>query len=520
MNTETAINTGDCRRSSEMETFGFDETMLGKRARLLSAGLNPYPYAFRNTMPIRSVVQEGQREGDAVPTRRVRVAGRIWSRRPMGKTWFLDLRDQTGKIQLYLTRELLSPETWECLPQLDIGDIVGVEGDLFRTRAGELSVRAHIFEILSKVVVPIPVGKEFDGQVRFRIADPESRYRERYLYWMLNDEDRERIRTRARIISAIRRRMESAGFLEVLTPTIEPIYGGAEARPFRTSIWALDDHEAFLRISPELYLKRYIVAGFEKVFSICQNFRNEGIDHSHNPEFSMMEWYEAYTDYEDQMARFERLVADICVEICGSACIGYQGVELDFTPPWRRLTMLDGIREYARLDASNLSAQELSVELQRRGCEIHSEISWGEAVAELFELCCEEHLVQPTFVLDHPVEISPLTKLKRGENRLVERFEPFVFRMEIGNAYSELTDPVEQCERLGHQRRELGNGYENHPLDADFVRAIGCGMPPTGGVGLGIDRLIMLLTNAVSIRDIIPFPMVKRPNSSRIRSVT
>lgn len=514
MNTNTPETTTTREPMSDMKALGFDETMLQKRTRLLSSGTNPYPYAFRNTLPVRSVVQEGQRDGDAVPSRSVRVAGRIWSRRPMGKTWFVDLRDQTGKIQLYLMRDLLIPEMWECLQQLDIGDIVGVEGDLFRTRAGELSIKVRSFEVLCKVVVPIPVGKEFDGQVRFRVADPESRYRERYLHWMLNEEDRERIRTRTRIISTIRRRMESQGFLEVLTPTIEPIYGGAEARPFRTSIWALDDHEAFLRISPELYLKRYIVAGFEKVFSICQNFRNEGIDHSHNPEFSMMEWYEAYTDYEDQMARFERLVADVCIEICGSARIIYQGVELDFSPPWKRLTMLDGIREFSGLDASNMSAPDLSTQLQRRGVEVNGDLSWGEAVAELFEVSCEEHLVQPTFVLDHPVEISPLTKLKRGDNRLVERFEPFAFRMEIGNAYSELTDPVEQWERLRQQKQEQGNDYDNHPLDADFVRAIGCGMPPTGGVGLGIDRLIMLLTDAPSIRDIIPFPMVKRLNAT------
>lgn len=394
---------------------------------------------------------------------------------------------------------------------MDLGDIIGVEGSVFKTKSGELSVNVVRLEILSKTVVPIPMGKEVGEKSIYRLADVESKYRERYLHWLLDEADRDRIRQRSRIISSFRRRMEAEGFLEVSTPTVEFVYGGAEARPFRTSIWALNNAEAFLRISPELYLKRYLVAGFPKVFSICQNFRNEGVDHSHNPEFTMMEWYEAYTDYEFQMRRFETLVAGVCEEICGSTRITYQGVEIDFRVPWSRISVLDALRQFASVDASQMSAEDLRAELGRRGVACPEPLSWGVAVIELFEATCEEHLVQPTFIIDHPVEISPLTKLKRGDDRLVERFEPYAFRMEIGNAYSELTDPVAQLERLLEQRRERGNqeDYENHPIDADFVKAVGCGMPPAGGVGLGIDRLIMLMTDAPSIRDIIPFPMVK-----------
>lgn len=313
---------------------------------------------------------------------------------------------------------------------------------------------------------------------------------------------------RSRIISSIRRWMEEREFLEVATPVIEAVYGGAEARPFRTSVWALGNREAFLRISPELYLKRYIVAGFERVFTICQNFRNEGIDHSHNPEFTMMEWYEAFTDYEDQMVRFETLVADVCREIHGATVVSYQGVKLDFTPPWRRISVVDALAAEG-IDVNGLSAEELSNMVHESNGD-HPPVSWGVAVAELFEKVCERKLVQPTFVLDHPVDISPLTKIKRGDPRFVERFEPYAFGMEIGNAYSELTDPVEQAERLLAQRdARRETEYETHPVDVDFIKAIGCGMPPTGGVGLGIDRLIMLLTDAPSIRDIVPFPMVK-----------
>jgi lysyl-tRNA synthetase class 2 len=496
--------------------FGFDESRLQKRMQLISEGVNPYPYSFEQPTLVSQVVDETKRREEAGEELlfTTMLIGRVWAKREMGRTCFMDLRDKSGKIQLYLVQKKFDKNIWGQILLVDLGDIIGVEGNVFRTKSGELTINVDSLTILSKTVVPIPMGKEVGEKSIYRLSDAESKYRERYLHWLLDDEDRIRIQQRSRIISSIRRRMETEGFLEVSTPTIEFVYGGAEARPFRTSIWALSNSEAFLRISPELYLKRYLVAGFEKVFTICQNFRNEGIDHSHNPEFTMMEWYEAYTDYQFQMHRFETLVAGVCEEICGTTQITYQGVNLNFQVPWRRITVLDALKQFAGIDASVMSVGELRTELDRRNINYSTPLTWGVAVIEFFEATCEEHLIQPTFILDHPIEISPLTKVKRGDKRLVERFEPYAFKMEIGNAYSELTDPVVQLERLIEQRGNRGDNeeYETHPIDADFVKAVGCGMPPTGGVGLGVDRLIMLLTDAPSIRDIIPFPMVKPKN--------
>ena len=499
----------------EIETnykqYAFDESRIDKRNRLILMGVNPYPYSFPDVQKICEVKEMFEKlEAEQRP---VLLCGRIWSKRNMGKTCFMDLRDASGKTQLFFAKKNMEASLWKQIELLDLGDILGVEGTVFKTKTGEATVKVVKFIVLCKVVVPIPIGKEIEDMVYYRIADVEGKYRERYLHWLLHDQDKCRIVKRSQIISAIRRQMEDNGFLEVSTPTIEFVYGGATARPFKTSIWALDNKEAFLRISPELYLKRYIVAGFEKVFTICQNFRNEGIDHSHNPEFTMLEWYETFTDYEFQMSRFENLVAGVCEEICGSTRISYQGIQIDFTPPWRRIAVLQGLKEYAGIDAASMTEGELAFELERHGLnDLHkAPLSWGATVMKLFESLCEKHLVQPTFVLDYPVDVSPLTKVKRGDKKLVERFEPYVCNIEIGNAYSELTDPIDQLERFVKQRdiQSKDQGYEDNPLDVDFIKAVGCGMPPTGGVGLGIDRLVMLLTDTPNIRDIIPFPMVK-----------
>lgn len=492
----------------------FDDQRLDNREELLDQGVDPYPYDYASTDSIQEVITKAEQveTTDAEYDFSVRVAGRIWARRPMGGSQFLDVRDATGKIQVYVREDEVPREVWEQLSPLDIGDIIGVEGEVFDTQTGELTIRARDLAVLAKSVVPIPVGKETDEETFYRASDDEIKYRERYLHWLLHEEDRRRIRQRSTIISHIRDWMESNGFLEVSTPTIEMVYGGAEARPFRTNIWALDRREAFLRISPELYLKRYIVGGFDRVFTICQNFRNEGIDRSHNPEFTMMEWYEVHTDYEDQMVRFEELVSSVCEAVCGSTTITYQGTEIDFSTPWTRLPVLEALQSIAGIDASSASAGKLADELRARDEDVPEPITWGTAVAALFEATCEDALIQPTFIIDHPIEISPLTKVKRGDDRLVERFEPYAFGMEIGNAYSELTDPVEQLRRLRQTTSGNGEedqGYEDHPIDPDFIKAIGCGMPPTGGVGLGIDRLVMLLTDANTIRDVIPFPMVR-----------
>lgn len=510
----------------DFKNYGFNETMLEKRKHLLESGHNPYPYRFPGSDAIQNIL-EGVRkleEGGANIDQVVTAAGRIVGKRSV----FMDLKDQSGSIQLYFQKKEFK-DTWDQIKSLDFGDIVGVSGELFRTHYDELTINVKTFTLLSKVVVPIPFGKEAGEKVFSRSTDPETRYRERYINWLLNQADVQRMRDRSMIISAVRQRMEADDFLEVSTPSIEFVYGGAEARPFKTNIWTLGNKDAFLRISPELYLKRFIVGGFNRVFTVCQNFRNEGIDGSHNPEFTMMEWYEAFTDYEDQMQRVESLVAGICADIHGSTRVTYQGVEIDFAIPWRRMTVLEALDEFAGINASGLSVEELRGTLNENGLEAQEPISWGSAVARLFEALCEEHLVQPVFIKDHPLEISPLTKVKRGDERLAERFEPYVCGMEIGNAYSELTDPVDQLDRLVAQRerqaaqrkkmktksekkQEDDEIYDDHPLDADFIKAIGCGMPPTGGVGLGIDRIVMLLTDSSSIRDIIPFPMVKPKN--------
>ena len=504
----------------DTKKFGFDSARLEKREAMLADGATLYPYSYENCVKIKQLIdkaEEEEKQNEEI-TAAGKVAGRIWAIRKMGRTLFMDLRDDSGKIQLYINNQPFSKPEFKRISQLDMGDIIGVEGPIFRTKMGQLSVKVKNLTILSKTVVNIPMGKEADDKVFYRTSDVETKYRERYLHWMLDETDRNKIKKRFQIYSSIRRHMEEDGFLEVTTPTIEFIYGGAEARPFKTNIWALNNKEAFLSISPELYLKRYIVAGFDKVFTICPNFRNEGIDATHNPEFINIEWYEAFTDYNFQMERVENLVADVCKEVTGSSKVTYQGKELDFTAPWKRMTMLEAVKDLAGIDADKMTVDEIKAELDKHEIEHEASISWGVGVTKLFEDLCEDKLVQPTFIMDHPKEISPLTKVKRGDDRLVERFEPFVHGFELANAYSELTDPVEQMERFVNQReiqvqtQEKDQDWEDNPIDTDFVKAIGCGMPPTGGVGIGLERLVMLFTDTPSIRDIVPFPMIKPKN--------
>ena len=504
----------------DVKKFGFDSARLEKREAMLADGAELYPYSFENCVKIKTLVEkaeEQEKNKDEINVEAV-AAGRIWAIRKMGRTLFMDLRDDSGKVQLYVNNQPFSKQEFKRIAQLDMGDIVGVEGPVFRTKMGQLSIKVKKLTILSKTVVNIPMGKETDDKVFYRTTDVETKYRERYLHWMLDENDRNKIKKRFQIYSAIRRHMEDDGFLEVTTPTIEFIYGGAEARPFKTNIWALNNKEAFLSISPELYLKRYIVAGFDKVFTICSNFRNEGIDATHNPEFINIEWYEAYTDYMFQMERVENLIESVCKEVCGSTKVTYQGVELDFKTPWKRMTMLEALKEIGSVDADKMSVDEIKAELTKHNIEYDPSTSWGVAVTKLFEELCEDKLMQPTFILDHPKEVSPLTKVKRGDDRLVERFEPYVYGFELANAYSELTDPVDQMERFVQQRdiqvqtQEKDQDWEDNPIDTDFVKAIGCGMPPTGGVGIGLERLVMLFTDTVTIRDIVPFPMIKPKN--------
>lgn len=502
----------------------FDEELLAKRARLRELGHEPYPYKAE---PTATLAELRARESELTGTT-VTVAGRLGSTRRMGKLRFLDLFDLDGRIQLFCRKDALGDEAWEVLELLDPADWVAATGPLVRTKTGELSVDCATVQVLSKTVVRVPVSKEKQGQRFYPLADQDLKYRKRYLDWATDPEARARFVARSRIVQTLREILLGWGFLEVAVPNLELVYGGAEARPFTTRVHALDDQEVFLRISLELPLKRYVVGGFPKVFHLGQVFRNEGIDRFHNPEFAMLEWYEAFTDYADQMARFEELVSETARRVLGRTTVTYQGTEIDLAPPWRRLSVYEALSELGGLDVRATSTDELrrlageglgegaASEGERARMRAWAETaSRGALVMTLFDLRCEDKLVQPTILKDHPREISPLTKRLRGDPDLVERFEPYICGMEVGNAYSELSDPVEQHDRFVEQRG-LGAAsaddadVESHPMDMDFVEAVGCGFPPTGGVGVGVDRLVMLLTDAPSIRDIIAFPMRKK----------
>ena len=474
-----------------------------KLTQLREKGVNPFPYSFARDAHASNLLKDFSHlvAGEKKIETNFSIAGRLMTLRSMGKAVFFNVQDQSGAIQVYLKLEEMEPQQRTAFDHIDLGDIVGVKGYIFKTQKGELSLYCQHFEILTKTIEPLP--EKFHG-----VQDVEIKYRHRHLDLISDPDSRKVFETRSKIIREIRRFLDDRGFLEVETPVLQPIYGGAAAHPFSTHHRALD-MKLFMKISPELYLKRLIVGGFEKVYEIGKNFRNEGIDRSHNPEFTMLEWYEAYTDYNYQMTQFEELVADLCKKIKGSTKFTYQGKEIDFTTPWKRLTVFDGIREYAKVDPDKISENELFQKIKKLGSKTLKPGSRGEMLMELFELTAEEHIWNPTFILDHPVEISPLTKINRKDNRLVERFEPFAAGMEIGNAYSELNDPEEQRNRLKEQESKRVVNEEAHPMDEDFLHAIETGLPPTGGVGLGIERIVMILTDRPSIRDIILFPTMK-----------
>jgi lysyl-tRNA synthetase class 2 len=482
-----------------------------KLGELRKAGINPFPYAYERRNAISEILvkfKDKLKAGEKILDSNYRISGRLMTLRSMGKAAFFNVMDQSGSVQVYVKLEELSELQRKAFDLIDLGDIVGVEGYAFCTQKGELSVHCKQFEILTKTLEPLP--EKFHG-----IQDIEIKYRHRHLDLISDEDSRKVFETRVKIIKSIRRFLDDRGFMEVETPVLQPIYGGAAAFPFSTHHRALD-MKLFMKISPELYLKRLIVGGFEKVYEIGKNFRNEGIDRSHNPEFTMLEWYEAYTDYNYQMTQFEELISGLAKEITGSYHVTYQDKVVDFSPPWRRLTVYDGIREYAKVDPEKVSDSELLAELKKQGVQLEFDkatgkphASRGEQLMKLFEATAEQHLWNPTFVMDHPVETSPLTKIHRSKKGLVERFEPFAACMEIGNSYSELNDPEEQYARFKEQEAKRVVDEEAQPMDEDFLHAIDTGMPPTGGVGIGIERIVMILTNRPSIRDIILFPTMK-----------
>ncbi|MBO5215923.1 MAG: lysine--tRNA ligase [Clostridia bacterium] len=433
----------------------------------------------------------------------VRIAGRILSRRMMGKASFAHLLDSKGKIQIYVKRDNVGEEVYAEWKKADIGDIYGIEGTVFMTHSGEVSVSVTAMTMLSKSLLPLP--EKFHG-----LKDNDLRYRQRYVDLIANPEVKENFVVRSRIIKAIRDLLDSKGFVEVETPVLNTIAGGASARPFITHHNTLDLN-MYMRIAPELYLKRLIVGGFDKVYEIGKMFRNEGMDVKHNPEFTMMELYQAYADYNDMMDITEEIYHAALTAAGKGDKITYEGVEIDLTSPWERLTMLDAIKRYVGIDFDKMNDAEALEAAKKAGVEIDDKkTAWGNIVYATFDQKVEEKLIQPVFITDYPIEESPLTKQKTEDPRLTYRFEFFIFAREMGNAYSELNDPIDQKERFLRQvaLREKGDD-EAQMMDEDFVTALEYGMPPTGGLGIGIDRLIMLLTDSSSIRDVMLFPTMK-----------
>ncbi|MCZ6677267.1 MAG: lysine--tRNA ligase, partial [Candidatus Poribacteria bacterium] len=435
-------------------------------------------------------------------TKPVCIAGRIMTKRDHGKSGFAHVQDGSGRVQIYVRQNLVGKAAYQVYKVLDVGDTIGVKGFVFRTRTGEITVLVHEVELLAKSVRPLP--EKWHG-----LQDQETRYRQRYVDLIVNPEVKQVFVNRTRIIQAIRDYLNEQDFIEVETPILQPIYGGANARPFTTHHNALD-MPLYLRIANELYLKRLIIGGFDRVYEFARDFRNEGMDRDHNPEFTMIELYQAYADYEDMMLLTENLVANTAKTVFGSTQITYQGDSISLDPPWRRLTMIESIREVGGLELEDLSDEALRDAALAAKVELEGTESRGHLIDELFGALVEPNLVQPTFICDFPIEISPLAKKKRGNDRLVERFEFFIGRIEMGNAFSELNDPIDQRERFIEQAKKWEAGDEEaFMMDEDYLRALEYGMPPTGGLGIGIDRLAMLLTDQRSIRDVILFPQMR-----------
>ncbi len=478
-----------------------------KLEALIERGIAPFGYRFERSHSAQEALEAYGGDGVEVS---VSTAGRIVSMRPHGKATFVHIGDRSGKIQLYFRRDVLGDDGYELLKLLDLSDFIGVRGNLFRTRTQEVTIKVEEFQLLTKALRPLPFGKEdAEGEQHGGLTDPEMRYRQRYVDLAVHADVREVFILRAQVVRLIRQFFDERGFIEVETPILQPIYGGAAASPFVTNHRALDTR-LYLRIADELYLKRCIVGGLDRVYEIGHDFRNEGIDRLHFPEFTMLEFYQAYADYNDMMDVLEELVSGIVERVCGSLRIERFGKTFDFTRPWRRVGFVDLLRQHSEVDLGTAKDGELRRRLRDRGEEAVDEWPRTKLIDEMFKTFVEPSLVQPTIVQDHPIEISPLAKPKRGNPRLAERFELLVNGHELANAFSELNDPDDQRRRFEEQAAAGEAGDEEaHQIDEDFIRALEYGMPPTGGLGLGIDRLIMLLANRKSIRDVILFPTLR-----------
>jgi lysyl-tRNA synthetase class 2 len=484
----------------EQEVNEQKRVRLEKLNELKNKGLNPFGGRYERTHLAGQILNAY----DELEGKDVTIAGRIMTMRRMGKASFAHLQDVSGRIQIYVRLNDVGEELYDQFIHLDIGDIIGVEGFVFRTRTEEISVHAQNIVLLTKSLQPLP--EKWHG-----LKDVELRYRQRHVDLIVNPEVKNVFILRSKIIQAMRRYLDNKGFLEVETPTMHAIPGGASARPFVTHHNALDI-DLYMRIALELHLKRLIVGGLEKVYEIGRVFRNEGISTRHNPEFTMMELYQAYADYHDMMELTEQMVSHIAQEVLGTQKVTYQGTEIDLTPPWPRLTMVDAVKKYTGVDyrnfASDEDARKAAAEL---GVPVPADATRGTVLNELFEAKVEEQLVQPIFIIDYPIEISPLAKRREDDPNFTYRFELFITAREFGNAFSELNDPVDQRERFVKQMEQRAKGDEEAQMhDEDFVRALEVGMPPTGGLGIGVDRLVMLLTDSASIRDVILFPTLRQ----------
>lgn len=476
-----------------------------KLEKLRAAGVDPYPHTFKPTHLSGEILFGFER----LEKETVTIAGRIMALRKMGKVSFFHIQDSQGKIQVFIRRDDVGEDNYTHFKLLDLGDYVGIRGYVFKTKTGEISVHTDVLTILAKSIRPLPVVKEKEGEVFDAFADKEQRYRNRHLDLIVNPGVKETFIQRAKIISAARKYLDDRGFVEVETPVLQPLYGGANARPFITHHNALDQN-LYLRIADELYLKRLIIGGMEKVYELSKDFRNEGMDRNHNPEFTMLEWYEAYTDYEDQMDRVENIIF-VVAQSLGRLQLDWGGMEIDLSKPFTRRPIMELLKEATGHDLSKAGEEELRAICEEKNIEISDKANYSQLLDALMSELVEPKLIQPTFVIDHPKAISPLAKRHRGKDpNLVERFELFIGGAEFANSFTELNDPIDQRERFESQARlaEAGDD-EAHPVDEDFLQAVECGMPPTGGVGIGIDRLVMLLTENRWIKDVILFPAMR-----------
>ncbi|MDZ4723228.1 MAG: lysine--tRNA ligase [candidate division Zixibacteria bacterium] len=471
-----------------------------KIRQIREMGINPYPYRFERSHHLNELLENF--DTLAANEQSVSVAGRIMTRRKMGKVYFADLRDSSTRMQIYLRKDDVGESAFDLFDMLDLGDIIGCKGTVFITKTGEKTIKVTHLELLTKTLHPLP-------DKHAGLTDIETRYRRRYVDLIVNPEVREVFVKRTQIIQSIRDFLNGHKFLEVETPVLQPLYGGASARPFKTHHNTLDI-PMYMRIADELYLKRLIVGGYDKVWELCKDFRNEGMDRLHNPEFTMIELYWAFADYNDMRALFESLLRNTVHALYGKHTITYSEHEIDFGPPFRWVSMIDSIKEQTGIDFTDFSFEDAKAEAKKLGVQGAELFNRGKVIEAVWEQKVEHTLIQPTFITDFPVEISPLAKKHRKDDRLTERFELFIAAQEMGNCFSELNDPVDQLQRFLQQRKAMAAGDEEaQPLDDDFITALTYGMPPTSGLGFGIDRLVMLLTNQHSIRDVLFFPQMK-----------